>query len=239
MSAYAHLRPLRNPENDAKLISKSLANLGFSVTEVLNGKRADLIASLQELVGRIQASGKNSAVVVYLAGHGIQVDGLNYFLPVDAHIERKEDVRASAVDVESMMVGLKNTDSEVIHFFLDACSNEPFRQPIEIGQGRGLAAIDVRAISSGRSDRHYNTVEVPVSFALGLAAQPGNFALDGDGQNSPYALALARAMETEGLDSEDVLLETRNLVARLTSNEQVPWSNTSLRKAFYFKPLPQ
>lgn len=237
MSDYVHLRPLLNPANDARLIARTLTALGFEVTEVVNGTRNDLESSIKALVAHAQQS-KEPVITVYMAGHGIQVDGLNYFLPVDALINKKEDVGKTAIDVEWMIGKLETTGSEVIHLLLDACSNEPFRQPLDIGQGRGLAAIDVRAVAGRADARHYNTVEVPDHFAFGLAAQPGHVALDGEGENSPYAQALSQAMKTEGWSSQEVLIETSKAVAQRTGEAQVPWHYYFIPMDFYFRSRP-
>src|SRR5262249_41234217 len=152
---------------------------------------------------------------IFYAGHGVQVKGENYLIPVDEQIRSEADVDIDAVSLSSIMSMLENTETRLAIVVLDACRDNPFGYAR--GGLRGLARIDAPAGSLSA-----------FSTAPGKAAQDGPF-----GGNSPYTTALAEAMAAPGLKIEEVFKKVRVAVREKTKGEQTPWESTSLTGEFY------
>lgn len=223
-SAYAHTAPLSNPGNDAQLLSQTLATLGFKVTTILDGTRDEM---MREMLAFSRATNSNDTVgLFYFAGHGLQVNGVNYLLPVNADIQDEDEVPFQAVSASEFLRALNqgNRRSGRINIIvLDACRNNPFSRGWR-SAGRGLAPIDA-----------------PAGSFVGFSTSPGEAAYDGKNQNSPYAEALSEALKKPGLSGEQVFKSVRSSVMEATATvgrPQVPWESTSLTGEFYFLPQP-
>ncbi len=221
-SAYQHTGELKNPRNDAADIAAALKRLKFEVFEGL-----DLDKRAMEVTIRKFALGLKDADVAlfFYAGHGLQVNGQNYLVPIDARLED-----ASALDFEMIRLDLvhrnmeRETKANLI--FLDACRDNPL--------ARNLArAMGTR---SGDIGRGLAAVESGVGTLISFSTQPGNVALDGEGRNSPFASALARRILAEGEDLSSILINVRNDVMEATRNRQIPWEHSALRAKFFFTP---
>lgn len=211
--AYA-FAPLKNPTHDSEAVAELLRQMGFDVVELEDGNRLQLNAAIEAVRTRIEET--PATVVLYYAGHGIQVDWHNYIIPVDAKIATAADAPHEAVGVPEIMDRLARAGSRSLIVILDACRDNPFHDGVS---GKGLAEMDAP----------------PLSF-LAYATAPGNVAADGDGEHGLYTDALLREAARPGTKIEDVLKRVRLEVRVRSHGRQVPWESTSLESDFYFIP---
>ena len=213
-SAYSDA-PLSNPVNDAREISRALKESGFSVTVLEN-------TDFKTMLGAIRAFGdqlkKGGVGLFYYAGHGMQIRGRNYLIPVGSNIEREDEVAYSAVDAQAVLDKMDAASNGTNIMILDACRNNPFIRSTRNGQ-QGLAQMDA-----------------PVGTLVAFATSPGAVASDGAGQNGLYTLHLLQAIRQPGAKLEDVFKQVRSAVRRDSKGKQVPWEVTSLEGDFYFNP---
>ncbi len=210
--------PLGNPVNDAALMESTLRELGFSVTRLNDASRVQFERAVVSFSRDLRDAGSDAIGLFYYAGHGVQAAGENYLIPVDAQVTDLLDLRIQAIDVSTIMASLEAAGNRLNIVILDACRNNPFRS-ISRSASRGLAKIDA-----------------PYGTLLAYATAPGDVALDGDGRNSPYSLALSKAMKKPGLQIEQVFKRTRIEVMERTGKRQVPWESSSLVGDFTFLP---
>jgi hypothetical protein len=205
-------------------MSPALKRLGFAVTLITN-------ASFDEMRRGLIAFGRDAAdadmATVYFAGHGMEINGENWLIPVDAELKRDTDAANEAISLQSVMMQVSSTTSLGL-VILDACRNNPFA----IKMNRSLA---VRAAVSGGLGR----IEPVGNVLVAYAARDGTTALDGGGRNSPFTAALLRNIETPGVEVTFVFRNVRDDVMEATRNEQQPFVYGSLsRKAIYLAGLP-
>jgi len=211
-SNYTSLPRLPNAINDARAITQSLRSAGFQVSTYEN---LDLAGMENAIRGFGEKLGKNDVGLVYFAGHGVQVKGKNYLIPVKENIKKSFEVPTRAMDVDVVLATLEHTKNDLNIVVLDACRSS---FPGEArGASRGLA-----------------TIEAAKGTFIAFATAPGKEALDGEGSNSPYTKHLARLIGKKGLPLEQVFKEVRKAVVAETNGEQVPWENSSLMGDFYF-----
>ena len=222
-STYAHAPALRNPASDAKLLAQSLRESGFSdVRELYDADLSTLGRALKEF-GDL-AVGSDWAVI-YFAGHGIEVGGTNYLIPVDAKLEQQAHVEDEAVPLSRVMSKVTSA-SKLQLIILDACRNNPF-VPRMRGTGR------TRSLGSGLT-----AIEPETGVLVAYAARDGTTALDGESgsPNSPYADALARHMREQGLEISLLFRKVRDDVLTRTAKQQEPYTYGSLpAQPFYFR----
>src|SRR5262244_194643 len=224
-SAYQHTPRLDNPKNDATDIAAVLKQLGF---QVIDGFDLDKTA-FEHKVRDFSVAMRGAEVgLFFYAGHGLQVGGQNYLVPVDAKAET-----ADALDWEMVRLDLvqrtmeRATTTNII--FLDACRNNPL--------ARNLArAMGTRSMEIGRG---LAPVESGVGTLISFSTQPGNVALDGSGRNSPFTAALVQRIATSTDDLSALLIDVRNDVGKVTENKQVPWEHSALTGRFYFNQPAQ
>jgi hypothetical protein len=213
---------LDNPVNDANLMTKTLRGAGFQVTRVVDADRFQMRKAMLDYSRQLTNS--NTIGVFYYAGHGMQVDGQNYLLPIDASPARKDELSLHGVALSEFLRTLNlvsGSDGRLNVVILDACRNNPF--------ARGWRSVN----------RGLATVDAPSGTLIAFATAPGDVAADGDGVNSPYTLALAQMIKKPGLAIEQTFKGARNLVWEWTKQSgkaQIPWESTSLRGDFYFTP---
>jgi hypothetical protein len=217
-SAYQNVSPLANPGNDARLLAQTLTKLGFRV--VGGGAQLDLDKSRFDAA--VQAFGKQlmgaDVGVFFYSGHGLQVHGTNYLVPVNANPTREADVDFQMVDVGLVLRQMEEANTKLNVVMLDACRNNPFG-------GRGL-----RAAGGGLAQ-----IQAPEGTLLSYATQPGNVALDGDDGDSPYTRALVDALQRPGLDVLQAFNQVGLMVKRATGGSQQPWiSSSPIDGSFYF-----
>ncbi len=213
-SAYVHANPLPNPKNDADDIAKKLAELGFAVT---SGKDLDLNGMRDTVRGFIKNLEGAEVTVFYYAGHGLQVNGTNYMVPIDARLATEDDVGFEAMAMETVLGPMERV-SRTNLVFLDACRDNPLAQNLARSLGTRSAVVGKGLAQLGSG----------VGTLISFATQPGNVALDGGGRNSPFTAALLRYLGTPGQDiTRDMVLVRRDVLAA-TDGKQVPWDNSSL-----------
>lgn len=215
-SNYATVKALPNPANDAKAVAQLLNTAGFEVVMAFDLDRDTLTQVVGEFSARIVEAGANSAALVYYAGHGLQVDGENFLVPVDAKIEKESDVVDQAVRLGDVMQALEAAPSRIRIVILDACRNNPFSALGESG-GKGLAIVDA-----------------PAGSIVAYATAPGTEAFDGAGQHSPYTAAFLKSVKQPGLPIEQLFKRVRLLVSESTDAKQMPWESSSLTTDFVF-----
>jgi len=223
-SAYRNVPALPNPANDAADIAAALTRLGFTVALVTN-------ASFDEMRRGLIALGRDAAgadmAVVYFAGHGVEIGGENWLIPIDAELKRDTDAENEAVSLRSAMLQVSNTTSLGL-VILDACRNNPFATKMQ----RSLA---LRAVVSGGLGR----IEPLGNVLVAYAARDGTTALDGDGRNSPFTTALLHNIELSGVEVTFMFRNVRDDVMEATRNEQQPFVYGSLsRRAIYLAAAP-
>jgi carboxyl-terminal processing protease len=204
--------PLKNPVNDARAISAKFKALGFDVITRENVKQKDMTRAITQFGEKLAASG--TVGIFYYAGHGMQVRGKNYLIPVDAQISSEASVRSEAVDVDSLLEQLATSALGIV--ILDACRNNPFERRFR-GSFGGLAQMDA-----------------PKGTLIAYATAPGKVASDGDGRNGLYTQEFLKMLDEPGLKVEDVFKRVRRRVADATADQQVPWESSSLTGDFYF-----
>lgn len=209
--------PLRNPVADARAVAGKLKKLGFQVIQRENLGLKDMMRVITQFGERLAKKG--TVGLFYFAGHGMQVRGKNYLIPVDAQISSETSVRSEAVDADLMLEQLAVSDLGIV--ILDACRNNPFERRFRSSVGGGLAQMDA-----------------PKGILIAYATAPGKVASDGDGQNGLYTQELLKILEQPGLKVEDVFKRVRRQVADATGDLQVPWESSSLTGDFYFNGAP-
>jgi len=209
--------PLPNPTNDAKLMSRTLRGLGFDVIEALDTTQKEMKKAVRGFGKKLDAAGKDGVGLFFYAGHGVQVKGANYLIPVDADIETEGDVDIESINAQSVLSMMEFSGARLSFVIMDACRNNPFKRSFRSGT-RGLAKM-----------------EAPTGSLIAYATAPGDVAADGTDINSPYTSALSRMMNTPGLSVERMFREVRNSVRMETKNKQTPWESSSLTGGdFYF-----
>lgn len=209
--------PLINPVNDARAMAAALEVLGFKVTLRTDIGHRDFLVALREFGDALRRS---SAGLFYYAGHGMQIKGRNYLIPVGAPIEREDEVAYGAVDAQAVLDKMEAAGNATNLMILDACRNNPFARSFRSAV-QGLAQM-----------------EAPVGTLVAFATAPGAVASDGGGVNGLYTRHLLQALGKPGLKAEDVFKQTRAAVRRDSQGKQIPWESTSMEGDFYFVAAP-
>jgi hypothetical protein len=209
--------PLKNPTHDAKLMSETLKSLGFEVIggeAQLNLTREQLSTRILEFGDKLNAT--KGAGVFYYAGHGVQVKGKNYLIPIDAKLEREEHIGIYAVPIDQILQQMEGANNKLNLMILDACRNNPFPS-------------STRSLSRG-----VKIGSAPSGTLILYATRPGKVSLDGDSDNSPFTKALTQNMKRSGLKIEEVMRATIKQVEEETNLRQTPWQEGFVREEFYF-----
>ncbi len=222
-SAYRNVAPLDNPKNDAALMAETLRGLGFALvggSAQLNLDKAGLDVAVQVFGAQLQGA---DVALFYYAGHGIQLRGANYLVPVDANPTKEADVDFQMLDSNTVLRQMESAGGRLNLAILDACRNNPFG-------ARGLRATD-----SGLAQMH-----APEGTLISFATQPGAVAQDGTNGNSPFTRALARTIRRPGLDVFRTFNEVGLAVTKATGGAQQPWvSSSPITGEFYFAGPPE
>ena len=216
-SSYKVVNPLTNPANDPQAIGQTLNRAGFEVVTALNMNQADMRRLASDFAARVAAKGPNTVALVFYAGHGLQVEGENFLVPVDARIQRETDVGEQTMPLADLMKTLQDVNSRTRIFILDACRNNPFPGL----EAHGLALADA-----------------PADTLLAYSTAPGAEAVDGSGQHSPYADALLKFIKEPGVPIEQMFKQVRLQVHQQTQGKQTPWESSSLTSNFAFFSPP-
>lgn len=210
-SAYK-TAPLKNPAKDARDMAGLLKSLGFKVTLKVDAGVKEMEEAVRQFGQDLRQGGVG---LFYFAGHGLQVQGSNYLVPVDAKIQTESDVRFECVDAGRVLGKMEDAGNTLNIVVLDACRNNPFSRGFRSAE-RGLA--EMRA---------------PTGSLIAYATAPGSVASDGSGDNGIYTKHLLQTMRTPGLPITDVFMRVRMGVVAETGKKQVPWESSSLTGYFY------
>jgi hypothetical protein len=214
---YAHLGVLANPVSDARLISQTLDSLDFRVTTLEDADLATFSNALARFEAEVRNAGDQAVALIYFAGHGIEVDGENYLLPVEFNGQTETEVTLGSIALSGVAQSIERAGARVNFLIVDACRNNPL--PGRRSAGGGLAPFETS----------------PSGTLIAYATAPGDVAWDGGGANSPYARALSMALSAPELPAEMAFKRAGDLVLAETNDIQDPWYNSSLRgEDFYF-----
>lgn len=214
-SAYA-TNVLANPKNDAELIARALKLVGFDVVKLIDADQAAMKRAVLDFGRRLRSS--DGVGLFYYAGHGVQVEGENFLIPVGADIKDAEEVALAGVSLGELLKTMERASSRLNIAILDACRDNPFQSSTRSAT-RGLAPV-----------------RAPAGTLIAYATGPGEVAQDGAGANSPYTSALAAEIPSIGIALEEVFRRTRRKVLEVTANRQTPWEHSSLTGEFFFRP---
>lgn len=212
-SAYKQA-PLINPGNDARAVAQALRESGFTVTELRNLNQVGMRRAIREFGDEIAKGGVG---LFFYAGHGMQIRGRNFLVPVGSDIQREDEVEDQAVDARLVLEKMASAKNPLNIVILDACRNNPFVSSFRSATV-GLAAMDA-----------------PAGTLVAFSTAPGQVAADGSGDNGLYTKHLVSYMREQGLKVEDVFKRVRAAVRQESAGKQTPWENTSLETDFYFK----
>lgn len=212
-SSYTGISALTNPVNDANDMEQALSNTGFKVVKVIDGSRDQIneaIFSFSKLLERADVG------LFFYAGHAVQVEGVNYLVPVEADLEKKYQLKSQCIQVNDVLGAMEDANNKCNIVILDACRNNPFKG-LTRSANRGLARMNS-----------------PRGSLLVYATQPGGVASDGKSRNGVYTQSLLRHMKTPNLEIMTLLRRVRNDVLDATEETQMPWESSSLTGDFYF-----
>lgn len=208
--------PLTNPVNDARDFEAQLKRLGFdgNIVKRENLKKSEIGRTIREFISKIS---EGDEVVIFYAGHGVQVKGVNYLPAVDADIEGEEDVQLNSLSVSLLLEQLDAAKAGIKILFLDACRNNPFARTFR-SLDRGLARIG----------------DAPSGTLISFATRPGSVAADGTGRNGLFTSHLLKHLSSPGVPIEQLLKRVAIGVENESSGKQEPWTEGSIRGDFFF-----
>src|SRR5512138_1905516 len=220
-AAYQNVPRLPNPVNDGNTVASTLKDAGFDVVD----NRHDLVAADTRRALRDFADRARDAdiAVVYYAGHGIEVDGGNYLIPIDAKLERDTDVYDEALSLDRVLLAVEPA-KKLRLVILDACRDNPFTKNMK-------RTVAQRAIGQGLAKIEPSSPNLLIAYS----AKAGSTAADGDGKNSPFTTALSKHLTTPGLDVRRAFGYVRDDVLKTTNNRQEPFVYGPL--AAHFVPV--
>jgi len=216
-SNYVNVSELKNPANDAASMAKTLRSFGFKVIEALDLTNQEM----QQIVSVFEKELSNADVgLFFFAGHGVQVKGSNYLIPVSTSIRSESDVGTQSLSANRVLQAMENSGVKTSIIVLDACRNNPFASASRsMGESGGLARMDA-----------------PTGSIVIYATAPGRTASDGAGENGLFTGHLLQNMQVAGSSIYDIAIATRRAVMAESKGAQVPWELSSLVNQFYFMP---
>lgn len=214
-NGYEFAGHLSNPLNDANDVKQKLFELGFDVMHVQNANLKEMKIEIDNFGTELE---KYDVGLFYFAGHGVQVNGLNYLIPVDANLKNERTVEYDCVRVDRVLSHMEASKNKVNLIVLDACRNNPF----ERSWGRDL------------SQRGLAVMEAPKGSLIAYSTSPGKIASDGEGKNGLYTGILVQQINSVNISITQLFQKVRKLVMDKSKDEQVPWESTSLTADFFF-----
>jgi len=205
--------PLKNPVNDANDMATVLKQKGFIVTLLTDASKRQMKSAIGQFGKQLRDGGVG---LFFYAGHGMQVDGVNYLIPVGASIEAEDDIEYESVDANRILSKMESAGNDLNMVFLDACRNNPFTKSFR-SSDKGLAQMDA-----------------PKGSFVSFATAPGSVAADGSGRNGLFTGELIKYMQVPGLPLTKMMMEVRKGVLRESEDQQTPWDVSSLTGDFYF-----
>jgi len=225
-AAYQHTSVLKNPVNDARAMTKKLQNVDFEVISGLDLNYAEMAGLVRDFSRKARTA---STSLLFYAGHGVQVEGRNYLVPIDATLEHESDVSAELMELQPLLNQISAVDRTSI-ILLDACRNNPLAK--NLVRAMGMRSADV---GSGLAA----TVRTSGSF-IAFATAPDHIAYDGEDTHGYFTEELLSRIETPGLEVTDLMRQVRSSVRQRTENKergaQIPWHQEALEGPFYFSP---
>lgn len=222
-SKYTDATPLANPVNDANDIASALKTAGFDVILGLDVDKRAFDTKVRNFAELVEAS---DVAVFFYAGHGLQVSGRNYLIPIDARLANERDLDFDAVSLDLVLKQMERGRGEKTNIvFLDACRDNPFTRNLARSMG-------TRSSNLGKG---LAQVDTGVGTFISYSTQPGNVALDGTGRNSPFTAALAKHVRESNRNLTSTMIEVRKDVLAATGGKQVPWDHSALTGDFYFQ----
>jgi len=213
---YHNTDVLQNPVNDARAIRKSLEKIGFDVVEYENLEQKDMRRVIDDF--GIRLKGYDVGLFFY-AGHGVQANGYNYLIPVDALLRSENDVEYDCVRANRILSKMEDAGTTTNLVILDACRDNPFERSWSRGaSGKGLAFMNA-----------------PTGSLIAYSTSPGFTAFDGTGENGLYTSALLKHIDVPNITALQMFQKVRTHVRETSNNQQVPWESTSLEGDFYFR----
>ncbi len=225
-SNYANTISLPNTANDARAMTAALTRLGFDVVSGVDQSHAQMNQSMKTFARKLVGA---DVALFYYAGHGMQVSGANYLVPVDAELAQETDLQFEAVKVTTIVDRLM-LPAKVKIVILDSCRDNPLA--VSLARSMSPLTRSTAAPSAGLSAMSTSATGTLVAFATA----PGHVALDGTGDHSPFTAALLEHIETPGLDIDVMMKRVRGHVAKATDERQQPWTNSALNGEFFLKP---
>jgi uncharacterized caspase-like protein len=224
--------PLRNPVNDAEAIATTLKSLGFQVLFHQNTTQREMLEAMREFARR---AAKNQVRLFYYAGHGVQLRGRNYLMPVDAEVQSEDDIVQRGADLTELLDRLSTMTTGVNLVVLDACRNNPFSPSLsQLADSRRVRTRGIGSQAAGLAP-----LQAPSGTLIAFSTAPGSVAVDNPQQkNSVYTKHLLANLKTPGLPVERLFKQVRVEVARETQQQQVPWETSSLMGEFCFRTDP-
>ena len=242
--AYTHTTPLPNPARDAVAVGRMLDNMGWSVTTVSDLARLDFDQVVDQFVARVAEADQ---AIFFYAGHGMQIDGKNYIVPIsfEPSVEGLNDLIA----LEGILERLSESEAQLV-VVLDACRDNPLSGKLErdlaseanrglriiLDRGSEHAGAPARVSRQSVIGKGLAELSVSSGTLIAYATQPGNVALDGEGQHSPFTAAILSHAGTAEVEISAALRRIRLSVIEDTDGQQVPWDHSSLTKAFIINP---
>jgi hypothetical protein len=216
-SNYIFAGNLANPTNDSNSMEVILQKLGFDVIKLINPTQKDLKISIDEFGEKLRGY---KVGLFYFAGHGVQLKGLNYLIPIDANLKTEKMVEYDCVEANRVLRYMEESKADVSIMILDACRDNPFE----------------RSWSRGIGLRGLTTMNAPKGSLIAYSTSPGKTASDGNGSNGLYTDALLRHIDGKSITIITMFQNVRIDVIQKSNNEQIPWETTSLTADYYFNP---
>ena len=214
-SNYAHGGSLPNPVNDVRAIKRALEDLGFTVMKYEDCSQKTMKRAMDKFGRKLKSQ---DVGLFFYAGHGVQVNGHNYLLPVDAKLDSEHDAEYDCVRADRALAKMEAAGSRTNIVILDACRDNPFERSWRRGaDGAGLAFMDA-----------------PSGSLIAYSTAPGKTASDGGGSNSPYTFALLEHIDIPNITVLQMFQRVRSTVRNRSENKQTPWESTSLNGDFFF-----
>lgn len=214
--AYTNAKPLPNPTNDATDMAAVLRDLGFTVVTGTNTNKVEFDQKVRDFARAVRTA---KVAAFFYAGHGMQVAGKNYAIPIDAKLEGAADLPVETVDIDQVVSIMESDPNRVNLVFLDACRDNPLTRTF----ARNLPATRAANVGSG-----LNAIEAGRGTMIAFSTAPNKVALDGQGRNSPFTAALLKHIRTPGLDIAFVMRRVTADVEKSSGGTQVPWVHASL-----------
>ena len=221
--------PLRNPVNDAQAVAAALKGLGFTVILRENASQAEMIDALREFA---RTSAKSQVRFLYYAGHGAQLKGRNYLMPVDAEVSTEDEIAQKGTDITEFLERMGTLPVGVNLVVLDACRNNPFTfGPAQLADSRRVRTRGLNPQSAGLAP-----LRAPSGTLIAFSTAPGSVAVDNPAQrNSVYTKHFLANLRNPNVPIERLFKQVRIAVAQETQQQQVPWESSSLMGEFCFR----